>query len=174
MQKMMVLLTGIFLALIMINCSGSKKSNQSEGSQMQVSNSAGQPGPPLIIYKTKGDYYFNVPVLLNQDKTAVVSYPDPKDLVRRGEYAYPDRLRDDYLLDNRGIDENVAFLKLTYEEYSKLSVAPNKDELMEMIVDADPLTDLYHCGNRSMVEDPQTYLNARIENKELGEFKRLK
>ncbi|MCB2220161.1 MAG: hypothetical protein KQI35_07170 [Bacteroidetes bacterium] len=174
MQKIKILFTGIFLAFMMINCSGTKKSNQSEGSQMMGSNSIGQPGPPLIIYRTNGDYFFNVPVILNEDHTAVVSYPDPRDLVIGGNYTYPTHLSNDFLLDNRGINENVAFLKLTYDEYSKLSSAPNSAELMEMVVEAEPLTEMYQCGNRSNVDDPQSYLNAKIENNEWDDFKKLK
>ncbi|MBN2683025.1 MAG: hypothetical protein JXR58_10995, partial [Bacteroidales bacterium] len=40
--------------------------------------------PPIIIYKTKKDYYNNVPVILSDDKTKIVSFPDIRDL-RNGD-----------------------------------------------------------------------------------------
>ena len=36
--------------------------------------------PPLVIYKTKKDYSKNIPVILSDDRTKVVSYPDVKDI----------------------------------------------------------------------------------------------
>ena len=39
------------------------------------------------------------------------------------------------LVDNKGINPQVAFLKFTYEEYSKLTEAPAMDTLMENILD---------------------------------------
>lgn len=37
------------------------------------------PGPQALIYKTKKDYTNLVPVLLSDDKTEIVSYPNPRD-----------------------------------------------------------------------------------------------
>src|ERR1044071_4992028 len=77
------------------------------------------PGPPAIVYKTKADYSNYVPVILSEDKSKIVSYPDPKDV----QSAAPVKLKNGYLLDNRGINKNVAFLRWTYEEYKKFPVA---------------------------------------------------
>ncbi|MFZ4401621.1 MAG: hypothetical protein ACOYO1_16440 [Bacteroidales bacterium] len=100
---------------------------------------------PVIIYKTNADFYSNVPVILNDEKTDIVSYPDVKDVFYNGQLAYPTRLENGYLLDNRGIAKNVAFLKYTYEAYSKLQSTPSKEQLMDMIISKDPLRELYNC-----------------------------
>lgn len=120
------------------------------------------PGPPTIVYKTNSDYYHNVPVQLNSDGT-IASYPDPSDLTIGGELAYPTRLEDGYLLDNKGISTNVAFIEMTYEEYSKLGKAPSTDELQSMVIDEKPLKEMYNCGLRSKFNDPVKEINAVIK-----------
>lgn len=101
--------------------------------------------PPLIIYKTKNDYFNNLPVGLSEDKTFIVSYPDPADLYYEGNIAYPTSLAGGYLLDNRGINIHTAFLKYTYEEFIALSQVPSPESLMDMLLDKDPFTDIYEC-----------------------------
>lgn len=130
---------------------------------MQNFNPDFTPGPQALIYKTKGDYRNFVPVLLSDDKTEIVSYPNPSDLTTNGTLAKPTALKKNYWLDNRGIGKNVAFLKLTYEEYSKLPVAPSLKELLQMIVDKDPLVELCDCGNRTKYTDAKGELNKAIE-----------
>ena len=99
------------------------------------------PGPPTIVYKTTNDYYHNVPIQLNSDGT-IASYPDPSDLTIGGE---------------------LAFIKLTYEEYSKLGKAPSSDELKSMVIDEKPLKEMYNCGVRSKFDDPAKEINAVIK-----------
>src|SRR5436309_2146351 len=78
------------------------------------------PGPHAMVYKTKANYSKLVPVDMSDDKTQIASYPAPTDVVSGSGYATPTQLHSGYLLDNRGIGKNAAFLKLTYEEYAKL------------------------------------------------------
>ena len=99
--------------------------------------------PPIVIYKTFNDYRNNVPVAMNASKTEIVSYPDPADIT---ENSRPTELMYGYLLDNRGIGENVAFTSYTYGEYSKLPKAPSLEELKSRIIDKNPLSELYICG----------------------------
>lgn len=124
-------------------------------------------GPPALLYKTKKDYSGLVPVLLSADKTRIVSYPDPRDFSNTGKYPVPLRLEKGYLLDERGIGLSVAYLKLTYEEYAALPKAPSLQEIMQLIVDKDPLTELCNCGNRLAFRDPETQLNALIRSGKL-------
>lgn len=121
------------------------------------------PGPQAIIYKTQKDYSKNVPVTMNKERTQIVSYPAPTDIYYRGELSYPTPLKDGYLLDNRGIGINVAFLSYTYEEYSKLKTAPSMDELKEQIIDFYPLTELWNCGIRSQYKNEVKELNELID-----------
>ena len=130
--------------------------------------------PGLIIYKTKADYSKNVPVNLSPDKSKVVSYPDPADVYYNGQLAYPTALAKDYWLDNRGIGPNSAFIKLTYEEYSKLHGPPLPDELYAMIIDKDPFTEIYNMGNRHAFKNPVAEINRIIKKHELDRYKRIK
>ncbi|MCX6230201.1 MAG: hypothetical protein NTZ33_01540 [Bacteroidetes bacterium] len=100
----------------------------------------------VIIYKTNADFYNNVPVMLSDDKTDIISYPDITDVYYNGKLAYPTKLENGYLLDNRGVSKNTAFLKYTYDEYSKLPATPTKDELLKMIISKNAITELYRCN----------------------------
>ena len=132
------------------------------------------PSPPCIIYKTKADYNKNVPVMLSADKSKIISYPDIKDIYYSGSLAYPTRLADGFLLDNRGIGPNVAFLNITYEAYRNLSKTPTVDELMKLILDKDPITVMFQCGYRSRYTDIEKELNEMISSGNLKNCKRLK
>jgi hypothetical protein len=131
--------------------------------------------PHIVIYKTRNDYRHNVPVLLSEDKALIVSYPHPSDLLLGDKPALPSVLHKGYLLDNRGIQKNVAFLKYTYEEYSKLKDVPSLEELQKNIIDTNPLTELWDCGECSNFTDLQKQLNEWIDKGMLPEkFKRIK
>ena len=121
------------------------------------------PGPPAIVYKTKADYSDYVPVTLSDDKSKIVSYPDPKDI----RSAAPVKLKEGYLLDNRGISKNVAFLRWTYEEYKKLPIPLPQDIIYGNILDKDPLTEMCDCGNKSAFKDIESQLNEMIEKGKL-------
>jgi hypothetical protein len=126
-------------------------------------------GPPTLVYKTRKDYSNNVPILLSEDKKHIVSYPDPRDLKSEQGYPKPAVLQHGYLLDNRGIGLHVAYLKLTYEEYAALEKAPALAQLMDMIIDSDPLTELCNCGNRQAFGDAEKQLNSLISAGKLRE-----
>ena len=128
---------------------------------------------PTIIYKTKADYYYNVPIILTKDKKMIVSYPSVTDIYYKGKLALPTKLKNEYLLDNRGINKDVAFTSYTYESYSKLSTAPNSMEFLKSVIDTDPLLELYHCGSRVSYKNEIIELNKLIENKFMN-CKRIK
>ncbi len=131
--------------------------------------------PHVIIYKTKKDYSHRVPVILSEDKMQILSYPHPTDLVLGEKLALPMPLHKGYLLDNRGIGKHVAFLKYTYEAYSKLKDAPTITELNNNIMDSDPLTELWDCGKKSDFGDLERELNDYIDKDLLSEkFKRIR
>lgn len=130
-------------------------------------------GPPTFIYKTKNDYSEFVPITLSDDKTKIASFPHPRDVHYKGKLAYPTQLEDGYLLDNRGISANVAFLDITYDEYSKLKKAPSIGSLFDMILDNDPLVELYDCGNRYQYKYEIAELNNMIENKQLARCRKV-
>ncbi len=126
------------------------------------------PGAPAVIYKTMKDYSDYVPVIMNEDRTKILSYPDPVDLTFEGKLAKPTKLINNYLLDNRGINKNVVFLKYTYEKYSKMSSPPSQTEMLSNILEKYPLIEMYSCGLRSDYSDIIKEMNAKIENGFVG------
>lgn len=172
-MKNFILFSLVFcIPVLMTNCS--RKATSQGSSSEGKSGSGAAPSPPVIVYKTKADYSKNIPVILSQDKSRIVSYPDVKDVYIEGQLAYPTGLKDGYLLDNRGIDANVAFLSVTYEEFSKMQKTPPADELLKLIVDKDPLLVMYKCGNRIDYTDIKKELNRIISSGKLQTFTRLK
>jgi hypothetical protein len=115
---------------------------------------------PTVIYKTTRNYDKNVAVTLSDDKQRIVSYPHPSDVSQR---SYPTPLNKSYLLDNRGISKNTAFLSITYEEYAKLRNAPSLDELKQLIIDDNPIEEMYNCGGRTRFSDLIPQLNQLID-----------
>lgn len=120
------------------------------------------PMPKALVYKTKADYRNLVAVQLSEDRKTVTSYPDPSDVKNTGNGPLPLKLHKGYLLDRRGVSWNTAFIKLTYEQYSKLSVVPTPEQLFAMIVDKDPMTELYSCGpkNQANVKNLNSTIDA--------------
>lgn len=109
--------------------------------------------PHVLVYKTIKDYSMNVPVIMNSAKTKIISYPHPSDIYYKGKLSYPTPVSGGYLLDNRGINADVAFLDYTYEEYAALGHTPSVDSLMNRIIDRYPLIELWDCGNYDKYEN---------------------
>ena len=117
----------------------------------------------IVVYKTNKNYNRQVAVTLNTDKTMVISYPDPSDI--RSFRPYPIHLKSQYLLDQRGIDSNVAFLKLSYRQYSKLKVAPEPNFILSnLILDNDPILEFHIIEKYPPNSDVKQLLNQRIVN----------
>lgn len=173
MQKSLLVAFSLILASAALFSSCNRKSAPATGST-DSTLSVAMPGPPCIIYRTKADYSKQVPVELTADKTQIASFPDVADIYRAGSLAYPTLLLDSFWLDNRGIGPNVAFLKLTYEDYRALDGTPAVSELWDAILDPDPLVEMYQCGNRSQYQDAVTELNEIIRSGRLSECKKLK
>ncbi|MFA6570561.1 MAG: hypothetical protein WCT77_04925 [Bacteroidota bacterium] len=159
----------LMISFIVGGCCSVNKKNEADNSVKGTKT----PGPSLYIYKTKADYYNNVPVIMNDDKTEIISYPHPSDLVVSGSLLLPTKLENGYLLDNKGINKNVVFLKIKYTEYSKLQDVPTLDELKNLIIDKNPFLELYDCGLRSNYKEPETELNSIIKQRKIDKFKRI-
>lgn len=154
--------------IFMGGCSGTRKSRHlSDNSNLAM-------GPRVYIYKTRGDYNLQVPICLSSDKKSIVSYPDIKDVLYNGKLITPTILSDNYLLDNRGISGNVAFLKLTYQQYAVLPATPSPESLFNLILDSDPLSVLYDCGKKSDYQNLTDDLNNLITINHFSGFKKLK
>ena len=83
------------------------------------------------------------------------------------KYPIASILKNGYYLDNRGIGPDVAFTKYSYEEYSKLEFTPTVENLFKLVIDNDPITEMYNCGNRLDYTNIEAELNQMIENGEL-------
>jgi hypothetical protein len=127
------------------------------------------PGPSAIVYKTKNNYNDLVAVILSDDKSEIISYPSPTDVKKEGYSPNPIILKNGYLLDNRGINPNVAFINLTYQQYGELKEVPSLKTMFEMIVDKDPLLEMCNCGNRDSIQNTEAKLNYLIKNNLLTE-----
>lgn len=125
------------------------------------------PAPPVLVYKTKADYSKLVPVILSEDKSEIIAYPHPNDLKNGDSFMLPTELKSGYLLDNKGIAQNVAFLSISYQQYAQLSQAPSLKEMYEMIIDKDPLTELCNCGSKKAFTNINQQLNSLIKEKKL-------
>lgn len=165
----------IFFSMICLATLGCKTQQKSSNKFTDNASTKVAPQPfgaalaHVIIYKTVKDYRNNVPVILSDDKTQIISYPHPTDLFFGENLALPAQLHNGYLLDNRGIHKNVAFLKFTYGEYSKLKDVPALQELQRNIIDKDPLTELWDCGKKTNFTDIQEQLNEWIDKNLLPE-----
>jgi len=117
---------------------------------------------PVIIYKTRLNHDKLVPVTLNNEKNAVISFPAPTDLFFKGELALPVKLRDGFLLDLRGISANTVFTSYTYETYSQMESPPPPQELLRNVIDTDPFESIYDCGKAGGYHNIVKELNAKI------------
>ncbi len=166
------------ISLAMLGCKTQQKSSSrlTDNASTKVVPQPFDPGQAhIIIYKTVKEYSNNVPIILTNDKNQIMSYPHPTDLSFGENLTLPTQLHKGYLLDNRGIQKNVAFLKFTYEEYSKFKDVPTLQELMRSIIDKDPLTELWDCGKKTNYTDLQVQLNEWIDKNLLSvNCKRIK
>jgi len=169
-----IMLISLFSGFFLFSCTRAITPVVTATGQGSSEGAIAIPGPPCIVYKTRADFNVSVPVILTDDKSQISSYPDVKDVFYNGHLACPTPLAGGYLLDNRGIGPNVAFLNLSYDEYSRLPGTPALGELLRRIVDTDPLLEMYQCGNRSQYTDPVNAMNDIIKSGKLKECKRLK
>lgn len=147
---------------LLSSCSTSKTGNNNSNTLNFQPNFA--PGPPTIVYKTIEDVNDLVPVLLNEEKTRIISYPSKNDIKTGVNYKTPTVLKQGWLLDEKGINQNVAFLSLNYIEYSKLDSLPSIDSMFKLIVNFNPIDKMCNCGNRISIPNPIEQLNELIES----------
>ena len=165
---------GLALLLLFILTDCSRPASTSGAGSNKKSGQVSIPSPPCIIYKTRGEYSNNVPVILSEDKTKIISYPAVKDVYFNGELAYPTPLNDGFLLDNRGIGPDAAFLDITYEQFSHMEKTPSADELFKRIIDKDPFIIMYQCGERKQYKEIESELNEMIMSGKFTSCKKLK
>jgi hypothetical protein len=170
------------ILLFLVACKATKpavdtinRSNDKPDVMQSAENSEKANKPNLLLYKTKFDCSNLVPVVMSADKKEIVSYPDPKDLLINGTLQKPIALHGGYWLDRRGINRNVVFLNISYEEYVQQKGTLPVSDMLNKIVDKDPLIELYDCGRNVLNQELITSINRWIDEQELGQHcKRLK
>jgi hypothetical protein len=157
----------IFSILVLLNISCSPKKEVVQNSREKLLKQSLIFEPPVLVYKTKRNYNNLVPILLSDDGKTIISYPQPKDLIVGSSFTLPTILNDGYLIDNRGIGRNVAFLSISYEEYSRFKNAPSIEEIYKLIIDKEPLLELCNCGTKTNFTNSEKELNYMISNNKL-------
>lgn len=167
-MKNIVLLSAI--ALTLSACASRRAASSDAAPQINDANEVHQAGlvldsrlPRAIIYKTKADYNDLVPVTMDESRSMIVAYPAPSDVVAGDSYARPTKLEGGYLLDNRGITPNSAFLDYTYEEYAKLNPHPTAAELLDHVVETHPFVEIYYVP-RASSSDKAAYYNSVVKS----------
>ncbi|MCM1163064.1 MAG: hypothetical protein NC339_02275 [Muribaculaceae bacterium] len=83
--------------------------------------------PKAVIYRTSAPSDSLVPVTVTGGR--LVSFPAPTDLT-----VMPEKLKDGWLLDTRGINPDTRFTRWTYAEYKTMKTAPSTAEIMDSLV----------------------------------------
>lgn len=117
------------VAVAGVSCSPQK---QPQAVAVKPAGSTGQVAylPQAIAYRTSAPAADYVPVNVNPEGNAIVSYPAPGDIT---DNSRPLKLDDGWWLDRRGISPLSAFTTYTYAEYAKLPSAPSAEQLLGSI-----------------------------------------
>jgi len=151
----------MMIVFVVSSCKSAKTIpvNQLTGSELVNHNSSDR----AIIYKTKGDFSNNIPVIMNDERTKIIRFPARDALNYDGKITRPVKLIKGYLLDNNSINANVAFLSFTYEQYFNFREMPSEELMMKYILEKYPLVEMYDCGIRSEYRDLIHEINVLID-----------
>ena len=144
--------------------------------------------PGFAVYKTKGDYFYNVSVGMNE-KGKLYHYPafynprfksisDSRIKITEDDtvYTYRAKLINGYIISGE-IGENSIFLDFTFKEYIKYEINNNRsgvplEVLSEHILDDNPFLELYFDPNkpRKYEISDSAEINQIIRNGELEKY----
>lgn len=157
----------LLIALLMIAVSCKSKHRQKEAT-VALYHPSFNPGPHVIVYKTNGNFNQQVSVTLSDDGNTIVAYPHPNDIKSTLNTVYPTVLKNGYLIDNRGISTQSAFLKYTYDDYAKLDTIPSLNALYDLILSKNSIIEICDCGDKSGYTNLEKQLNDIIEQDSLS------
>ena len=115
----------------------------------------------VIVYKTKRDYSGLVWAYLSSDKTQIIAYPAPKDILSE----VPVALHNGYY--SGVLNANSAIINLKISSYAKLPTPLTPKQMYSLIVNKDPFSEMYNCGQKTANVDPN-YINTLIDTNKLG------
>ena len=116
--------------------------------------------PDIIIYKTVRDYSGLAWVYLSSDKTQVISYMDPKDILNQ----LPVKLDNGYY--SGVLNMNTAFVNIKIAAYAKMSHPLTPKQLFSLIVNSSPFSEMYDCGSKTNLDT--TSINTLIDSNKLS------
>lgn len=123
------------------------------------------------VYKTRYNYTELIPVMLNDSKTEIVCMPTKENLKSAdGRLSYPQPLSNGYFISkNIDLNQNIAFLNLTIEDYIKADKLPNAEDQIKYVKDFEPFRELYifKCNKNS---NPIEEVNKLITNNEIRQL----
>lgn len=158
-MKKLLFISAIFITLI--SCKTAQNQPPAPTNRLTESSIGGE-SPQVVVYKTISDFSNYVPVIMNPEKNKIISYPAPADLVKDGLIIRPVQLKQGYLLDQRGINENVAYLNITLDDYTQSTRLPSPEYMLTMILEKNPLAELWYCGKESNFRNKPGELNKLI------------
>jgi hypothetical protein len=142
--------------------------------------------PGFAIYKTKKDYFFNVPIRPYEGffQSSELNVKSPQITFYQGKYYFNERNRliNDYVVDT-WMGSDFYFTSLSFDTYirEKLSDEFNKGatnpKVINSIIDRDPFTEFYYCQSpfNGKTEFTIEELNQLIKDKNLEKyFKKVK
>ena len=94
-----------------------------------------------IVFKTVRDYSTLAWVGLSADKTKVISYPAPSDIIHQT----PIKLHNGYLSGNIGF--NTAYINIKIDRYAGIPNMLSEQQLYNLIVNKNPFSEIYDCGS---------------------------
>lgn len=116
--------------------------------------------PSFMIYKTKRDYSDLVWVELSADKTKVIAYPDPKDILNQ----IPIQMHDGYY--SGSVDADTSFVNIKIEKYATFKTLFSPQQLYSLIINKNPFAELYNCGPKTGLGQI-TAINTLIDSNKL-------
>lgn len=185
-MKATILKISVFILLFSFMGAGCKKDKEEDLSYLDYTKAfyGGMPG--FAIYKTKKDYFFNVPIRPFEDyyQSPEIEEKSGPITLFNGQYYFSERYRlnDDYVV-STWIDKGDYFTSLTYDQYVREKLSPTYNQgatnskVINSIVDRDPFTEFYRSQGSfdGMAGITINELNQLIKEKNLEKyFKKLK
>lgn len=115
--------------------------------------------PNIIVYKTVRDYSGLAWVYLSADKSQVISYMDPADILNQ----LPTQLHNGYY--SGVLNMNTAIINIKIDAYSKMPHPLTPTQLFSLIVNNNPFSEMYDCGSKGKIDTD--HINTLIDTNAL-------
>ncbi|MEI7765284.1 MAG: hypothetical protein WCI93_01725 [bacterium] len=152
----------IIVLIILLFIIGASYFTQKKSTQQQKTE-VGAIFQGALVFKTNKDYSKYVWVGLYPDKSKVSSYPGKGDI-----FLYPQiKLHNGYYTDDINIPG--VPINITLDAYSKMAEEPDPSIMYNLILDKDPISELYQCPFLYPNAEGAVTINSYIDNNQLEE-----